>query len=71
MGKAPNDGVPNENVRVLDASEEQISVVDVAVGGGGGEGEEAAGGKGAFGLAGFDELGMQFFKVLHGSALGF
>lgn len=71
LGKAPNDSVPNENVWVLDASEKQISVVDVAVGGGGGEGEEAAGGEVVFGLAGFGELGMQFFKVLHGSALGF
>lgn len=46
----------------MDLRENHKSVVDVA-GGGGGEGEDMAGGERVVDEAGFDELGMKLLEV--------
>lgn len=51
--------------------EEPESIGEVAVRGGGGEGEEAAGCDEVSGEAGADEMGVELAEVGHGGAFGF
>lgn len=68
VGEGSDDGVPREEVRGVDAGEEEAGVAGVAAGGGGGEGEEGGGGGGAVGGAGLDELGVELLQVCHAGA---
>jgi hypothetical protein len=51
--------------------EEAESIGEIAIRGGGSEGEEAAGGDDVSGEAGADEVGVELAKVGHGGAFGF
>lgn len=68
--EASNDDVPSKEIWVLDSSEDGASIVDVA-GWRCREGQDTASCYNVIEKTSFDELGMDFFEVVHGGALGF
>lgn len=71
MGKGSDESVVHECGGVGGVGEEEDGVVEIAGGGGCTEIEEATGGDGVAGEAGFDELGVELEEGFHGGALGF
>lgn len=67
--EASDDGVPSEEIWVLDLCEHQVCIVHICSRAGGAEGQHAAGGKRVFGQACLDQLGVNHLEVSHSFAL--